>query len=534
MRVASEGNTVSEVGDGRGDPSSDEVMMEVSEASSNSSNATLGEYSSPLSPDVHTQSPQHFSQQPHHSAQQEQQHIALEEEMNNLHIQQHPEQAAPHSALDMCTASSATTNLNSSATNHVRDPLRFPRPLQNGILVGAALENGSLTAPGPTAQASGTAHHRPLPLSFANLEYCLPDNEEYQPETVDFPSSPTALKCCEDEGVRLAEGEREEPQPTTPLEEDHSMYKAVLSPPTGQVTLRKERPSTLEGTRKKRLTVTDELLNVAVDDDQHSISSLSQHSEDEDAQMLSHDEFTDMLTPDDIDTPDELEESIMERRASALSVVMPHETSPPGLGPQPSVEPMPEYSATQETTEDRSWRAVVISGIERRIDMKVIEPYKKVLSHGGYLKDSHEAIIVFSACFLPDRSRKDYDYVMDSLFLYVLTTLDQLIAEDYVLLYLHGATTRANMPSFAWLKRCYQMIDRRLRKNLKGLYLVHPTFWVKTVVVMTRPFISTKFSRKLRFVASLRELAELIPMDQICIPDRVKQYDEIRESLIKG
>ena len=37
-------------------------------------------------------------------------------------------------------------------------------------------------------------------------------------------------------------------------------------------------------------------------------------------------------------------------------------------------------------------------------------------------------------------------------FRYVLTTLDQLIAEDYVLIYLHGATTRSNMPSFAWLK----------------------------------------------------------------------------------
>lgn len=48
---------------------------------------------------------------------------------------------------------------------------------------------------------------------------------------------------------------------------------------------------------------------------------------------------------------------------------------------------------------------------------QVIEPYKKVLSHGGYLPGSNEAIIVFSACFLPDRSRKDYDYVMDNLFM---------------------------------------------------------------------------------------------------------------------
>ncbi|XP_068220699.1 protein prune homolog 2-like isoform X6 [Palaemon carinicauda] len=355
----------------------------------------------------------------------------------------------------------------------VRDPLRFP--MQNGGLVGAAVEG---MAPPPSVAAAGVAGGGPgvggctsggqqrtgAPSAFnmSHLEFTLPDTEIYEPET--------------------------------------------------------ERPSTLEVNRKKRLTVTEELLTVAVDDDQHSISSLSQHSEDDDdddAQMFSHEEFTDMLTPDDIDTPDELEESIMER-----------------LGPQPSIDPVPEYTATQEASEERSWRSVVISGIERRIDMKVIEPYKKVLSHGGYLTGSNEAIIVFSACFLPDRSRKDYDYVMDNLFMYVLTTLDQLIAEDYVLVYLHGATTRANMPSFAWLKRCYQMIDRRLRKNLQGLYLVHPTFWVKTVVVMTRPFVSAKFARKLRFVNSLKELSSLIPMDQVCIPDRVKQYDEIRESLL--
>lgn len=347
-----------------------------------------------------------------------------------------------------------------SFEHSVRDPLRFP--MQNGRLVGAAVEGNVPPPAGGGAAAEAAGGHRPSPFNLSHLEFSLPDTEIYEAEP--------------------------------------------------------ERPSSLEVNRKKRLTVTEELLTVAVDDDQHSISSLSQHSDDDDddAQMLSHDEFTDMLTPDDIDTPDELEESIMER-----------------LGPQPTIEPLPEYTITQETSEERSWRSVVISGIERRIDMKVIEPYKKVLSHGGYLPSSNEAIIVFSACFLPDRSRKDYDYVMDNLFMYVLTTLDQLIAEDYVLVYLHGATTRGNMPSFAWLKRCYQMIDRRLRKNLQGLYLVHPTFWVKTVVVMTRPFVSAKFARKLRFVNSLKELSSLIPMDQVCIPDRVKQYDEIRESLLE-
>lgn len=44
---------------------------------------------------------------------------------------------------------------------------------------------------------------------------------------------------------------------------------------------------------------------------------------------------------------------------------------------------IPEMSAAEEYDEDRSWRMCYIAGIERRIDLKVIEPYKKVLSHGG-------------------------------------------------------------------------------------------------------------------------------------------------------
>uniref|UniRef100_T1J0H3 CRAL-TRIO domain-containing protein n=1 Tax=Strigamia maritima TaxID=126957 RepID=T1J0H3_STRMM len=251
---------------------------------------------------------------------------------------------------------------------------------------------------------------------------------------------------------------------------------------------------------KKKITVNPDILTEN-DDDGRSLSSLSNKSVD----ILSPG-VDDVATPDDIETPDELDDSVLERMVS-------------------NSDPIPELSAAEEYDEERSWRTCFIAGVQRKIDMKVIEPYKKVLSHGGYCPDTRFAIIAFSACNLPDRIRKDYEYVMDNLFLYVLTTLDQLVAEDYILIYLQGATERSSMPSFGWLKRCYQMIDRRLRKNLKGLYLVHPTFWLKTIVLMTKPFISSKFSRKLRFVANLQELSELIPMDHVCIPDKVKQLE---------
>nr|CAD7259817.1 unnamed protein product [Timema shepardi] len=273
----------------------------------------------------------------------------------------------------------------------------------------------------------------------------------------------------------------------------------------GSVDVPQERPSPVTSSQRcgrRKIQVSDDIYTAQEEDNLSSVSGAESPLSDMD---LVDDPDLDDLLSHELDSPDDMEDSILERLGDA----------PP---------PIPELSAAEEMAEARSWRNCVVAGQERHIDMKVIEPYKRVLSHGGYLSaGSHNAIIVFSACYLPDRSRVDYDYVMDNLFLYVLTTLDELITDDYVLVYLHGATSRGCMPTFSWLKRCYQMIDRRLRKNLKGLYLVHPTFWLKTIVVMTRPFISSKFSRKLSFVETLGELGEILPLEQASIPDRVKQ-----------
>ena len=76
-----------------------------------------------------------------------------------------------------------------------------------------------------------------------------------------------------------------------------------------------------------------------------------------------------------------------------------------------------EYSLVDERKDLKCWQKVILSNGEKRmIDMRVIEPYKRVLTHGGYLRGhGSNAIILFSACFLPDKARIDYDYVMDNL-----------------------------------------------------------------------------------------------------------------------
>ncbi|CAL8346264.1 unnamed protein product [Lota lota] len=188
-------------------------------------------------------------------------------------------------------------------------------------------------------------------------------------------------------------------------------------------------------------------------------------------------------------------------------------------------EAIPEYSVAEERRDSALWRSVVIGEQEHSVDMKCIEPYRRVVSHGGYYGDQN-AIIVFAACFLPDSNCENYNYVMENLFLYVISTLELMVAEDYMIVYLNGATPRRRMPGFSWMKKCYQMIDRRLKKNLKLFIIVHPSWFIRTVLGLTRPFISYKFSSKIKYVHSLAELWGMVPMEYVHIPASIVRYEE--------
>uniref|UniRef100_A0A8D0LAM7 Protein prune homolog 2 n=1 Tax=Sphenodon punctatus TaxID=8508 RepID=A0A8D0LAM7_SPHPU len=251
----------------------------------------------------------------------------------------------------------------------------------------------------------------------------------------------------------------------------------------------------LNGAHPRRIKLTAPNINLSLDQSEGSILS--------DDNLDTPDEID--INVDELDTPDE---------ADSFEYTG-HNAS------QEESESIPEYTAEEEREDNRLWRTVVIGEQEQRIDMKVIEPYKKVISHGGYYGDGLNAIIVFAACFLPDSSRADYNYVMENLFLYVISTLELMVAEDYMIVYLNGATPRRKMPGLGWMKRCYQMIDRRLRKNLKSFIIVHPSWFIRTILAVTRPFISSKFSSKIQYVSTLTELSKLIPMEYIHIPESI-------------
>ncbi|XP_062409643.1 protein prune homolog 2-like isoform X4 [Sardina pilchardus] len=227
------------------------------------------------------------------------------------------------------------------------------------------------------------------------------------------------------------------------------------------------------------------------------------------------------INVDDLDTPDEAD--ILDYTDHEMDWDEPRASS--RVAGRESSQPVPTTSAEEEQQDAKLWRTVVIGEQEHRINMKSIDPYKRVISHGGYYGNGTNAIIVFAACFLPDSDREDYHEVMENLFLYVISTLELMVAEDYMIVYLNGATPHRRMPGLGWLKRCYQMIDRRLRKNLKSFIIVHPSWFIRTILAVTRPFISTKFSNKIKYVYSLAELEEMIPMEHVQIPESIARSE---------
>ncbi|XP_061549558.1 caytaxin-like isoform X2 [Phycodurus eques] len=224
------------------------------------------------------------------------------------------------------------------------------------------------------------------------------------------------------------------------------------------------------------------------------------------------------INVDDIETPDDADSLDFANNGNELE--WEDDT------PVASAKRLPGEGEEERDSSGRLWRTVIVGDQEQRIDMQVIRPYLRVVTHGGYYGEGLNAIIVFAACYLPDSSCDDYSYIMENLFLYVVSSLELLVADDYMIVYLNGATPRRKMPGIGWLKKCYQMIDRKLRKNLKCLIIVHPTWFIRTILAISRPFISVKFLDKVRYVHTLDELSLLIPMEHVQVPECVLQYDD--------
>uniref|UniRef100_A0A8C2ZX19 Rho GTPase activating protein 8 n=1 Tax=Cyclopterus lumpus TaxID=8103 RepID=A0A8C2ZX19_CYCLU len=94
-------------------------------------------------------------------------------------------------------------------------------------------------------------------------------------------------------------------------------------------------------------------------------------------------------------------------------------------------------------------------------------------------------LITFSSCCLPPSHQLDHRRLLE----YLKFTLDQYVEMDYILVYFHSGLRSSNKPSLAWLREAYGEFDRKYKKNLKSLYVVHPTSFIRIVWNLFKPLI---------------------------------------------
>jgi hypothetical protein len=101
--------------------------------------------------------------------------------------------------------------------------------------------------------------------------------------------------------------------------------------------------------------------------------------------------------------------------------------------------------------------------------------------------------------------------------------MEEYVQNDYVIAYFHQGMKDNSKPSLPFLWSSYKELDRSFKKNLKQLYVVHPTTFIRMVWFFFRPIISEKFKRKIVYTSSLVELKELLGLNGLNVPDTVRE-----------
>ncbi|XP_030324795.1 rho GTPase-activating protein 8 isoform X2 [Calypte anna] len=122
-------------------------------------------------------------------------------------------------------------------------------------------------------------------------------------------------------------------------------------------------------------------------------------------------------------------------------------------------------------------------------ELNINHPYYDVARHGIIQlagdDNSGRKVITFSCCRMPPSHQLNHTRLLE----YLKYTLDQYVENDYTVVYFHYGLKSMNKPSLKWLQTAYKEFERKYKKNLKALYVVHPTNFIKILWNIFKPLI---------------------------------------------
>ncbi|XP_065148832.2 ganglioside-induced differentiation-associated protein 2 [Paramisgurnus dabryanus] len=114
---------------------------------------------------------------------------------------------------------------------------------------------------------------------------------------------------------------------------------------------------------------------------------------------------------------------------------------------------------------------------------------------------------------------------MEKALLYFIHVMDHITVKEYVMVYFHTLTGEHNHLDTDFLKKLYEIVDTKFKKNLRAFYFVHPTFRSKVSTWFFTTFSVSGLKEKVHHIENLQQLFTCILPEQIDIPPFVLEYD---------
>lgn len=113
----------------------------------------------------------------------------------------------------------------------------------------------------------------------------------------------------------------------------------------------------------------------------------------------------------------------------------------------------------------------------------------------------------------------------DRVILYFIHLMNNIANRTYIIVYFHTLSQPDNQPEWSWLRHLYSCLSDKYRKNLGGIYVIHPTLWSKFVGWYQTTFSFSDIKDKVRLLGGIEYLYHVIDPQEIVIPTFVLDYD---------
>uniref|UniRef100_A0A8C7CBN7 Ganglioside induced differentiation associated protein 2 n=1 Tax=Oncorhynchus kisutch TaxID=8019 RepID=A0A8C7CBN7_ONCKI len=107
---------------------------------------------------------------------------------------------------------------------------------------------------------------------------------------------------------------------------------------------------------------------------------------------------------------------------------------------------------------------------------------------------------------------------MEKALLYFIHVMDHITVKEYAMVYFHTLTGEHNHLDSEFLKKLYEIVDAKFKKNLRAFYFVHPSFRSKVSTWFFTRFTVSGMKEKVHHVETLQQLFTCILPEQIDIP----------------